>query len=193
MKLKYLLFTTVTVVASCVSLSSKPKPSSLVRLLDANKKFSCSGSVISKNQVLTAAHCVSSSAFIQSSEDYSVIIPVTGMRAYNRMDIAILIADVAKFQHENVVVSPGSILSTHFKKACGFPLGGELYCRNFTTTVREVFQFKCDVDAYPGMSGGPVYSRVSGDIIGVISAVTEDGQTLWTPTTELWNLLGEAK
>lgn len=167
-----------------------PKEPAIIRILDAQKNFMCSGSVISDKYVLTAAHCLGGAAFIQSRENSLIMVSVLSRVGNDRLDIALLISDLRQFEKERVDINPASILGTYFKRACGFPMGGELYCRNFTQTTRKYFQFSCPIDAYPGMSGGPVYSRWSGAVIGVISAVGPDGETLWSPAVELYKTLG---
>lgn len=186
MRLTLLLF--ISAITSCVT-TYKPKEPSIVRLLTKDKRFMCSGTVVDKDKVLTAAHCLGAE-FVQSDTNRNIMVPITGKHGNDRLDIAVVIADVSKFSREFLEISPTEILSTTYKRACGFPAGGEIYCTNFKDNKRAHFQFKCEVDSYPGMSGGPISSRWTGRVIGVISAVDADGDMLWPPATELWLTIG---
>jgi len=186
MRLTLILF--IAAITSCVT-TYKPKEPSIVRLLTKNKEFMCSGTVIDADKVITAAHCLAAE-FVQSDTNRSFIVPITDKHGNQRLDIAVVTADVSKFGKELLEISPTEILSTTYKRACGFPAGGEIYCANFKDNKRAYFQFKCEVDAYPGMSGGPIFSRWTGKVIGVISAVDAEGDMLWSPATELWLTIG---
>lgn len=186
MRLTLILF--IVLQASCIT-TQKPKEPSIVRLLSKDKRFMCSGTVVNSAAVLTADHCLDA-AYIQSDSNRNIVVPILRKFGNPRLDIAIVIADVVQFASEDVEIAPGEIWGASYKRACGFPMGGEMYCVNFKRTNRKYFQFQCEVDAYPGMSGGPIFARWTGKVIGVVSAVDEQGELLWSPTTELWNTVG---
>jgi S1-C subfamily serine protease len=154
----------------------------VVRLTTPEGRFYCSGTVISHKYILTAAHCVVNAyesgelINIQTYErkNVGVLARIAGFS--QQMDYALITGDFSMFNAAPVEYRPQEVLNRFFASelfACGFPMGGELFCTKHRALSSVVFWIATDGLLYPGMSGGPVVDA-EGVIIGVNSA--RDGQ-----------------
>lgn len=177
---------------------------SIVRLHDVSTgRFFCSGVVISKTEILTAAHCVVRESFfgadivrrveIRSIDGQPLGLFAELINANPRQDVALLSGTFDVFDHMNVETRPqaieNSFLHSSHLKACGYPAGGALVCSTISRAKHMNFGFTADGWLYPGMSGGPVIDEDTGLVIAVNTAVADDRVYL-SPTVELYNQLG---
>ncbi len=176
---------------------------SIVRLHDVSTgRFFCSGVVISRNMLLTAAHCIVREGFFgvevvqqvnirtADGRDMGLIAILVG--ANPRQDVAVLGGDFSLFDHMDVEIAPKQLEHAYLHsaiKACGYPEGGELVCTDVTHVAHFGFGFSADGFLYPGMSGGPVIDEATDKVIGVNTAVMESRIYL-SPTIELYKQIG---
>lgn len=172
------------------------KHPAIVKLHDMSTgDFFCSGSVIAKNYIVTAGHCLygrnryKPSIMIKDmqGEDTKVV----GTAAYyeGRTDRGLITGDFSEFNALMVSFLPSVELTAYMQQdkmilACGFPYGGDFFCSSFMNREQYVFQLLGKGFLYPGMSGGPVMDPQSGFMIGVNSAVLENGIII-SPLVEL--------
>ncbi len=166
----------------------------IVKLYDKyTGHFFCSGSVISKNYILTAAHCVFDrdpaeyDIEVRSIDGVPVKIYARAIRAQGQADLAILTGNFSKFNQRYVETNPAYVVGSykqHHLVACGFPYGGQIYCNEMFYIDPYSFFMSAKGSLYPGMSGGPVVDIETGAIVGVNSAAGP-GFVLLAPTIEL--------
>ncbi len=175
----------------------------IVRLHDvATGRFFCSGTVISDELILTAAHCVVRESFfgyeivdkveIRAEDGQPLGLIAKLVNANPRQDVALLIGNFKLFDKMPVEIRPQAIedsfLYSKHLKACGYPAGGTLVCTTVTNVKHMNFGFSANGFLYPGMSGGPVIDEDTGAIIAVNTAVEND-RIYVSPTEELFNQL----
>lgn len=160
----------------------------IVRLHDKDGRFFCTAIVVDIYHALTAAHCVTKFTGSVTPEDIIVKSNTDEFITYSQAESADSFKDSAiirgdfrtvRSAHADLVgkLQPvvGSII-----KACGYPSGQyELYCVEATVVGNVGFRIKAKgLPLIKGMSGGPVI--YNGVVIGVNSAVTEDGIAIGT-------------
>lgn len=180
--------------------SPAPKPfESIVRLLNDKGQFFCSGTVIAKNMILTAAHCVEGATSdsiieVRGANDKRVGVYGHPWRAMERADFAIIRGNFRHFDARQVETDPKVINEIFLNPnsqivTCGYPYGGALACNRVTNIHRAAFFFAGDAYLYPGMSGGPVFDANTGKVIAENQAVTNEGQVVLSPLIELFKAL----
>lgn len=178
----------------------------IVRLETVDGDFFCSGTVISDNMVLTAAHCfmyMEENDFVVSSipeenakGEISVLVARSKVKGFNqRADVAVVIGDFRKFSKMQIDVNPESDILANLDKdtkerydlaACGFPYGGKLVCYKFSNPEKMVDVIGGLGQMFAGMSGGPVIDLKTGKVLAVNHAVTQ-GIVLVAPIVNLYN------
>lgn len=215
--IKHILFVLVMVGIAFTGFSlakTEPKQStpqdakygSIVRLVRDGKTF-CSGSVINKNLILTASHCVTFNtpfgAMISTEEieirdayDQPVGVKAKVMRTRVQLDQAILYGNFSDFFIRSVITDV-HVLNSETKNqqellSCGYPFGGSLYCSNMVFKELYNFMWASNGLLLPGMSGGPVMLK-DGSIVAVNVAVlhtdAEHQISIISPTYNLELLL----
>ena len=171
---------------------TQPKLGAIVRLHDViSGRFFCSGTVISDSLVLTAAHCLAMPVGIsvRTIDGVERGVLATVVNADSRGDLGLIKGDFKQFEKLPISIEPDDVINS-FKygrvQACGYPRAGKLWCTKFTFKAAANFQFAGDGTLYPGMSGGPVIDMVTGNVIGVNTAVDEYGRIILSPIIELW-------
>lgn len=168
-----------------------PQPStkygSIVRLTRDGRTF-CSGTVISNNLIVTAAHCVleqtpfgymmtQSEINIRPRDNTDLNVDATVVYATPQMDQAMITGDFTDFESRDIITDPKALekLGTTKKRfvSCGYPLNGDLYCNDMDFSERRDFFWATNGILIPGMSGGPAMT-VSGVVVGVNVAVEKD-------------------
>ena len=170
---------------------------SIVRLHDPETgRFFCSGVVISKKMIVTAAHCVSTAlegevvAEIRDQTKAKTRVYATLKASNQQSDVAIVRGNFKAFATRNAHVTAQSVLSNIENNGreivtCGYPWSGDLVCIPMTNREQFAFQIQGDGYLYPGMSGGPVIDVLTGTVVGVNSAVYKD-KILISPLVELY-------
>lgn len=199
--MRILLVLALTVVAF---LAFKPDASktmpkeaepAVVRLHDLEGNFFCSGVVVGKKTLLTAAHC------IDTMPKYEVAMEVraadgkrTGVLAWvaganGRADFAVVKGNFSRFNRQKHITDPKQIFLNLFnpkKKymTCGYPWGGELFCMTVKNLGTYRFHISGKANLYPGMSGGPIIDE-QGNVVAVNSAMYETF-ALFAPIVEIY-------
>lgn len=174
------------------------KHPAVVKLYDIEHgRFFCSGTVIAKNYILTAGHCLQGyDRFAVTVEVRTMLDKPTGIKAAmvyaaGRSDQGLLLGDFSSFNTMPIETRTAEELAIYQDQsrpviACGFPYGGEYFCGSFSNRHQMAFSIGGEGFLYPGMSGGPVIDIKSGVIIGVNTAVIERGIII-SPILELLN------
>lgn len=159
------------------------KKNAIVRLVQKDMTF-CTGTVISRSTILTAAHCVvMDSPFgalgyrqdieIRATDNYPTGITASVKKIRYQLDQAVLMGDFSKF-NTRIVISDVKQLTILRNKgtftACGYPLGGPFFCGPMFYRKPNGFMWEVDGVLIPGMSGGPVFDE-NGNIIATNDAV----------------------
>jgi S1-C subfamily serine protease len=177
-------------------LNSPDKFPPLIRLHDKKSgAFFCSGSVIGKNYIVTAAHCLEGrshqkvSIDVRTLDGQKVKVDGTAIWYEPRSDQGLVYGDFSTFNYIDMANQTAPLIRAYMNPgnvmlACGFPYGGDVFCSTFTERHMSFFQFAGAGFLYPGMSGGPVVDASSGILVGVNTAV-EEGAIIISPVVEL--------
>ncbi len=184
------------VVATQQMVQIKDPVLSIVRLHNLAGEFFCSGVVVGKTTIITAAHCVVEQEGMIEIRDhankrYGTYATVAGSN--QRADYAILHGNFRRYPAMGTDTDPKTILAGILNDArqiiaCGFPWSGDLFCTPVTHRQQFNFGFAGQGFLYPGMSGGPVIDEQTGKVIGVNSAVN-GGFILVSPIIEIYKAL----
>lgn len=175
----------------------------MVRL--ASKEGKCSGTVIDGNYVLTAAHCVvdtnnymSKETFIVSDDNDSEISKVEGIAVALDLDRDIALLKGNFNSYEKLEVDwEGKYIQTIYNRqmiACGYPAGANFFCSRMAGVSNEYFLISAFGGILQkGMSGGTVLDAESLKVIGVNSAVSQNGVVIGSilGADKLFKLRGE--
>lgn len=152
----------------------------IIRLINSEDLFFCTGFVIDGIYAMTAAHCVINTSGIMSKEQihiYDSYRNATGLAipvAINKyLDIAFI-----QGNFENYKPLPVDFVGKHSKRgmailSCGFPAGMfDMYCAELIHVGNYNFEYKTrGGPIYKGMSGGPAIEATSGEVVGINSGV----------------------
>lgn len=152
--------------------SINKKHNYIVKITDGNGV--CSGFVVDRNYVITAAHCIGffSRKFLVFNS-YMSIAKLVGMD--RGLDIAVLSGDFSKFSSRRSKFYTNGMENKKEKyKACGYPRGQRfLYCAKLKLDGKHGNFNLAMGDIFHGMSGGPVVDQ-DGNVVGVISAIMKN-------------------
>jgi V8-like Glu-specific endopeptidase len=173
--------------------SRHESPSASTIRIYRGKQFYCSGVVIGKNYLLTAAHCLVDPDGFKTKEelriesiDKKLSVPAKAVGINTRMDWGLVAGDFSQF-------SSAILESVNFEVLdkvlmCGYPQGATmLHCMVNTPYMNDYFFIKCKGIVFPGMSGGPVFDG-EGHVIGLnvaVYAAEGGGGSQYTPTLDI--------
>lgn len=156
----------------------------IVRLVQNDKTF-CTGTVVARNLIITAAHCVlletpfgmmMRPGLIQVRPAENTELYSTGQAIYAspQMDQAMIAGEFFQYKTKPYITDP-EVLSKYRRQgakfiSCGFPLNGKLYCNETVFKEPSAFFWKVKGLLIPGMSGGPTMLP-DGTVIAVNVAV----------------------
>jgi len=172
----------------------------IIRLHDNHGDFFCSAFVVDASYAITAAHClVDSLGYLSRSpirvtdSDGEEITVAKAAGINNRVDYGIVTGDFSNFNQLEMDASVSfysAVDNTKWKmmkelqdnfETCGYPQGQkDVYCADFAPTGNAYFQVAGIGQVFPGMSGGPLINKETGEAVGIISAMS-DGQAIVTP------------
>lgn len=176
----------------------------LVRLHHGkDNRFFCSGTVISDDYILTAAHCLMKGVYFPSmtTEDINVVsmtlpnsAPVTVVAKANslnqRADYALVRGDFRAFQKAKILHTPdmfGKLVGPGV--VCGFPWGSTDICYSINSGLATWHEhLAASGRMYPGMSGGPVLDVGSRAIFAINTGIAE-GAIILSPLIGLFETL----
>lgn len=164
----------------------------LIRIesVGSKSRFECSGTVISDDYVLTAAHCISNARGNLSKNKVRIVSLFTkGLTSFevegtpatlnSRADYGLIKGDFKRFTKLPIQLNLELFAYEVGQKGlvfCGFPWGSKnSVCYPMTKIKQSDFGFIGDGLIYPGMSGGPVIDPLNNKVVAVNSAVGATG------------------
>ena len=156
---------------------------SIIKLSRNGEPF-CTGFVIDRNYIMTAAHCLGGMQYKLQKKTLDILdnhnnVVATGIPAglNNRIDVGIVYGDFSELPFAKVEFykyPPLEKASTY--KTCGYPyLQKKLSCVPYFPNGNFHFSIHGIGMGIPGMSGGPMIDMKSRTVIGVNSAMGPDG------------------
>lgn len=143
--------------------------------------FVCSGFVVGKTTLFTAAHCIPSDMMLEvrASNGIRTGIIAWAVGGNAQADLAIMRGRLKRFSPVAYARSAQVVLNNiegNDRKivTCGYPYGGSLLCVPMRNRKMFAFQISGSGYLYPGMSGGPVFDEATNTVIALNSAVTEN-------------------
>ena len=217
MKLLFKVVLTATIVAvlvSCISTKERILPvfdaskvdysmegNPIIRLetvstLHHRSQFFCSGTVISDDYVLTAAHCavtIKDTVLVVGTDRTGLVMRNEATVAgYNEgADLPLLQGNFINFAKLRIAQDPMALFMARAPLvACGYPRGASLACYNQGSTILPFFgQIRVQGLMFPGMSGGPIVDKTGTTVYGVNTAVG-DKMSVFSPLVGLFEMLG---
>lgn len=168
----------------------------MVKIYTRGGAFLCTGTIISDRLLVTAYHCTAedlaySVKSVNRAEQLLDVkvhrVEVANPASDWRVDQGLLTGDFTAFNKMPIsldFMADLQAIMTHPLMVCGCPLGGELICYNTQAAAKSGFGVELPGFVQPGMSGGPVFSTITGEIVGLISATSERGIVV-VPTASL--------
>lgn len=174
------------------------KGSPLVSLNGEHGAF-CSGTVISDDYVLTAAHCLMDheSFFPGLRKEEIIIIDSLGatksigyaVGLNQRSDVALIQGDFKEFNRAKILLKAGLLVTLSGPYVtCGFPRGEGSSCFQTGNFVLYGDFLAAHGYMFFGMSGGPVVDMPTGTVFAVNSAVGEG--IIVAPVIGIFSMLG---
>ena len=191
--------------AQQIGLKDSTKYNALVRLHDAKTgQFFCSGVVISRYIVATAAHCLSGRNPLEPDievrsmlgESTHIYAKFASQGADERADQGALAGDFLSFNSIHAVTdfeaNISAVLNAKHLVTCGFPLGAHLLCSPFSFRSFYNFHYIGSGMLWGGQSGGAVIDLDTGFVVGTNFA-TADAEVLVNTMGGFYEAMGIPK
>src|SRR5690606_6058095 len=123
------------------------------------------------------------------SQQVTVLAKVSS--SLGRQDLAVVTGDFTQFKKSPFVYQENLFHNENKRpmETCGYPYGSNHYrCYDFTPIKNMLTQEAGIGRLYYGMSGGPVFDKETGAVVGVNSAIT-DGLIILAPLIGLETIL----
>lgn len=178
--------------------SDESKRPTLVRIELSSKEsghLRCSGAIITKEYLLTAAHCLydakpGSLAVIYDMKGADTTVTGT-IAAYDpSTDLGLITGDFSSFNTLRLLTDHLGMLPEGVYMAYGFPRGQKTATGARVTPSGLYYDFVrvIGIPFFPGQSGGPVIDIQDADIVGVISAIASNGTGIVATPVGLWSI-----
>ena len=178
----------------------------MVRLESKDHKFFCSGTVISDDYVVTAAHCLMNDSRLRpniNKEELTIVslpgytsrqigsVPAKAAALNNRADYGLIKGDFREFSKMRILHQPSApVLLKGPLLTCGFPWGARDTCYPTGNNMRIYYdKFSLSGLLYPGMSGGPVIDLDTVAVFAVNMGVS-DGSIIISSLVGIFETLG---
>ncbi len=170
-----------------IQVSAVPRLNPIVRLVKDGRTY-CTGTVVSANLLITAAHCIMMETEfgsfpddgpidIRASDNKDINVTARMVFASPQMDQAMMTGDFRLFEPKKFISNPAALTAIKNKTikanftSCGYPLNGDLYCSETSFEKNDHFFWAVNGVLIPGMSGGPTMLP-DGAVVAVNVAVS---------------------
>jgi S1-C subfamily serine protease len=172
-------------------------------VLISSEEGQCTATVISNDYALTAAHCVTERSrwtsglmdevkiigYSQQKKETTTLL-ATPVAANIRADYALIKGDFTAFSKVALLHSSDMLMLLQGPFiACGFPYNSAGVCYQGENIAKQEERLLIDAAIFPGMSGGPVVNRATGEVFAVITAM-QGSYGVITPLIGLFESFG---
>ncbi len=161
----------------------------IIKIISRERRSSCTAFVVDAGFAITAAHCVSDAKGllakdpleVYNSESEYLNITAVPVGLNHLLDYAVITADFSHFKSFKYNFSEDTIKYGKKYISCGFPFSQKHFrCSDLYVKGNRFFTYTAKGSMiFPGQSGGPVIDSDTDMVVGVNSAVDEDGVVMF--------------